>query len=421
MNRQIAPPIDLPHHLDFPSIHREETTNGFPIHIISGTTQDIFQLNWIFRAGRFFENERQVASLSAAVINKGTSKHTAYEIAEQIDFLGATLTIKANMYTAQLSLYCLNYQLPEVLPIVKEIMKDAFFAEKEMHKAIKKMKHKLAVNWKKNSFIAAQHFNQALFGKDTAFGYFTNSEDLDQIQRDNLIEHYQNHFVLKENCFAVATGNIGKKEIDLLRSFFSEFDMHKSEQSTLSFGNFTNEVQNIASENTLQAAIRIGMPSLAIDHEDYIDLQFVNTILGGYFGSRLMSNIREDKGYTYGIYSFINPIMDKSYFCIATEVGEQFKKPTLHEIEKEIKRLQEEAIGQEELAMVKNYLTGQLIKSVDGPLSTAQTLKNFLIFDQSIEMINKQLAHILKIDSNRIQDLANQYLKFDKMIKIVVG
>ncbi|MCB0541856.1 MAG: insulinase family protein, partial [Bacteroidetes bacterium] len=136
--------------------------------------------------------------------------------------------------------------------------------------------------------------------------------------------------------------------------------------------------------NALQTAVRVGKESLPIKHPDFENLQILNTILAGYFGSRLMSNIREEKGYTYGVYSFVNPIMDCSYFCISTEVGNQYKNQVLDEIEKEMNRLKEEPVSEIELSMVKNYMIGQLMKSVDGPLNLSSTLKNFLIFDLEI-------------------------------------
>jgi predicted Zn-dependent peptidase len=177
----------------------------------------------------------------------------------------------------------------------------------------------------------------------------------------------------------------------------------------------------VEAKNKLQTAIRVGMPTVNINHPDFDDLQILNTLLGGYFGSRLMTNIREEKGFTYGIYSFINPIMDTGYFCIATEVGEKYRNETLHEIEHEINRLKKELISDEELSMVKNYMIGQLMKSVDGPLNIISTLKNFLIFEMDLNEINKQLEAIHAIDAKRLQDLAKQYLNYEDMYKVVVG
>ncbi len=421
MNRQIAPKITLPKSLTFNQVNKEVLDNDFPIFVLNGTSQNIFQLNIIFRAGRFFESKRMLAGLTANMILKGTSTKSAYEIAESFDFYGAAVKFQANMYTAQLSLYCLTNELPALLPLLIEVMEEATFPEEELVKAKSKSKKKLAVQWEKNSFIATQNFNQAIFGIDHPFGYLSHAEILDEISRDDVVEHHKRHFQLNNDSFGLIAGKIGSKELALVNQYLGKLKvLDKGFNNAILSPNGVKDI-NIDAKNKLQAAIRVGMPTINIHHPDYEDLQVLNTILGGYFGSRLMSNIREDKGYTYGIYSFVNPIMDTGYFCIATEVGEKYKNQTLQEIENEINRLKEEPIGEVELSMVKNYIIGQLMKSVDGPLNMITTLKNFLIFDKKLEDVNEQLLAVHRINPKRLQDLANQYLNYQDMYKVVVG
>lgn len=421
MNRQVAPNIVLPKHLTFGNVHKETLDNDFPMYVLSGTAQNIFQLNIIFRAGRFFESKRMLAGLCANMILKGTAKKTAYEIAENFDFYGATVKFQANMYTAQLSLFCLTDELPQLLPLLIEVMEEASFPEEELKKAKSKTQKKLAVQWEKNNFIATQNFNHAIFGTEHPFGYLSHAERLDEIDQSDVLTHFQRHFQLNKDSFGLIAGKIGKKEISLVNQYLGKLKVLDKGFNNAKLSPIDKKIINISAKNKLQAAIRVGMPCVNMHHPDFEDLQILNTILGGYFGSRLMSNIREEKGYTYGIYSFINPIMDTSYFCIATEVGEKYKNNTLKEIENEINRLKGERIGEVELSMVKNYIIGQLMKSVDGPLNMITTLKNFLIFDKDLDEVNVQLKAIHNITPKRLQDLANQYLNYQDMYKVVVG
>ena len=421
MIRTQAPKIALPKQLSFANVDKDILDNGFPIYSISGASQNIFQLNIVFRAGRFFESKRMLAGLCASMILKGTETKSAYEIAETFDFYGAALKFSANMYTAQLSLYCLTNELPKLLPLLVEVLEGASFPKKELKKAKAKLKQKIAVQWEKNTFIATQHFNQAIFGINHPFGYFTQSNTIDDIEQEDLINHFQKHFQLNNDAFGLIAGNINATEKALINQYIGKLKVLEKGFNNAILTPINNKEIFIDAKNKLQAAIRVGMPMVNIHHPDFEDLQILNTILGGYFGSRLMSNIREEKGYTYGIYSFINPIMDTSYFCIATDVGAEYKNQTLHEIEVELNRLKDELIGDEELAMVKNYMIGQLMKSVDGPLSMASTLKNFLIFDLDLNEINKQLQAIHQIDAQRLRSLAQQYLNFEDMYKVVVG
>lgn len=421
MNRLTGPKIHLPEHLSIGHVHKEILPNGLPLYILDGTSQNIFQLNLLFQAGRFFESKKMLAGLCASTMMKGTSNKNAGEIAEEFDFYGATIKFQANMYTAQLSLFCLSDKLSVVLPLLMDILLNATFPLKELRKTQIKSKQKLAVQWEKNSYKATQHFNQALFGENHAFGYLSHAADIDSVGRKDVQNHYKNHFQLSSKSVALAAGKIGDKELKLLQDNLGQVALIQKESDLINFDTSTSGRIDVASKNTLQAAIRIGCPTINIHHADYDGMQILNTILGGYFGSRLMRNIREEKGYTYGIYSFVNPIMDSAYFCIATEVGELFKKDTLREIEFEIKRLKEERISEVELSMVKNYMIGQLMKSVDGPLSMIGTLKNFLIFDMDLSVINKQLKVIHEMESVRLQELANQYLDYNKMIKVIAG
>lgn len=421
MNRSIAPEISLPKHLSFGNENKEVLDNGFPMYILNGTSQDIFQLSIVFRAGRFFESKRMLAGLCANMILKGTTKKSAYEIAESFDFYGAAVNFKANMYTAELSMYCLTSALPQLLPLLVEVLEDANFPKEELKKAKAKTKQKLAVQWEKNSYIATQYFNEAIFGIDHPFGYHSHLNIIDDLEREDVVQHFKKHFQLNNDSFGIIAGKIGDKEIKLVNQYLGKLKVLDKGFNHAELQPKAEKNITIDAKNKLQIAIRVGMPTVNIIHPDFDDLQILNTLLGGYFGSRLMTNIREEKGFTYGIYSFINPIMDTGYFCIATEVGEKYRKETLHEIEIEINRLKNELISDAELSMVKNYMIGQLMKSVDGPLNMISTLKNFLIFEMDLNEINKQLEAIHAIDAKRLKHLANQYLNYDDMYKVVVG
>lgn len=421
MNRTIAPKVQLPHSLSLGHMHEETLSNGLKVYTLDGTSQNILQLNILMPGGRFFEKKRMLAGLCASTMLKGTNSKSAREIAETFDFYGATIKIQANMYSAQVSLFCLSDKFAELLPLLMDVLQNAQFPEKEIEKIKRKSKQKLAVQWEKNSYIATQYFNRAIFGAEHPFGYLSDAKDIDAINREDLLQHYMEGLHLNSKSIVLAAGNIGATIHKLISDSFSKLSLHSGDEHQANIQPQEPDFKEIASKNALQSAIRIGMPSINIYHKDFENLQILNTVLGGYFGSRLMSNIREEKGYTYGIYSFLNPIMDTGYFCIATEVGNQYKNATISEIEKEINRLKNEEIPAAELAMVKNYMIGQIMKSADGPLSMISTLKNFVIFGLDLDVLNKQLENIHAIDAKQLQELAQQYLNFDKMTKIVAG
>lgn len=147
----------------------------------------------------------------------------------------------------------------------------------------------------------------------------------------------------------------------------------------------------------------------------------LSNILGGYFGSRLMSNIREDKGYTYGIGSGVVSHLNNGYFFIATETGAEVTEKAIDEIYFEIKRMRNEIVPIEELQLVKNYLLGRFMRSFDGPFALADRLKGVLYYDIGYEYYERFVNTIKEITPEQLQDLANSYLAQEELTEVVVG
>lgn len=420
LNRNIAPEIYLPDVINFPIAEKEMLQNNLPVYIIKGSTEPIVRLLLFFEAGRYFEHKKEVAGLTAGMINKGTSTRNAFEIAETLEFYGASLQIQSNMYVASISLSCLKSQLPFILPVINDLLIDATFPENELTQLIERAKQKIKINLKKNEYIASQHFNKQLFGEKHPFGYLTTKEDIEKVTREDIEMHYKQHFGFNKFSFGIAAGEVGLQEMKLINHYLGHLQFVSDEkQSDTPFTSEPEKLLELPRAKSVQAALRIGNLSIGIHHADFVELNVLNTLLGGYFGSRLMSNIREEKGFTYGIYSFIVPLKDVSYLCISTEVGIEYKEQTLEEIDKEIARLKSEPVSEEELEMVKNYLIGQLMKSVDGPLKMANTLKNLVSFGQDQWQINHNLKTIKSVTPQRIQQLAQKYLNFEDMYKVI--
>jgi len=174
-------------------------------------------------------------------------------------------------------------------------------------------------------------------------------------------------------------------------------------------------------EEANQSAIRIGVPRFKMDHQDYLKMKVLNTILGGYFGSRLMANIREDKGYTYGIGSALIPFSEHGLFLIASEVGAQFEQDALKEIKFELNRLKEDLIPEEELALVKKYMLGNALRSFDGVFDLLERYKEIMNIDKGYAFFDEFIDVINNVSAEELKDLANKYLNIEEMLTVVVG
>jgi zinc protease len=156
-------------------------------------------------------------------------------------------------------------------------------------------------------------------------------------------------------------------------------------------------------------------------HADFAGMKVLNAILGGYFGSRLMNNLREDKGYTYGIGSSVVPLRKGGYFVISGEVGAGVTKEALSEIKFELNRLCAEQVGESELSLVRSYLTGEMLRAVDGPFAQADLYRELIEDGLEISHFEELIDTIRHINAQQLQDLAIRYLSPDDLFTLVVG
>jgi predicted Zn-dependent peptidase len=247
-------------------------------------------------------------------------------------------------------------------------------------------------------------------------------EDFDQINREMLVQFYQS-FYHSGNCRIIAAGRIDESVLNLLESHFGGNDWNQNVEQAHEFimNPSPQKFHHVEKANGSQSAIRVGKMWVSKSHPDYIPLSILVTILGGYFGSRLMANIREEKGYTYGIGSFVLSLKYASYLVISTEVGNEYVEPTLKEIDFEMKRLQNELVSENELETVKSYLLGEFLRDFDGPFALAGSFKSINDFDLDYSFYDNYLLTLRSITSEDLMKLALQYLNTDDFYKVVAG
>jgi len=388
-------------------------SNGIPVYIFNTGSQNIVSIEIMFDAGSFNQSKPLVASCTNALLMEGTSKYSSQQINEAVDFYGAFLQTDISKDVASIALYALNKQLHNVLPYLKEVLLNPTFPEHELQTHLSRIKQQFLVNLEKNSSIARREFLNVLYGDKHPYGRKAKVEFFDQIYREDLVQFWAKNYTSK-NCKIFLAGKITAEVFKSIDSSISLNNLTKP-SSAKKFKHF------IEKPNSVQSAIRIGKRTIGKSHHDFAKLQVVNTILGGYFGSRLMSNIREDKGYTYGIGSFISPQKHDSYFGISTEVGADMSQKAISEIYKEIEFLRTTLVSDLELNLVKSYLMGELLKSVDGPFSLAERWKGIILFDLDKSYFDSLTNTILNITPFEVRDIAEKYLGSNDLYEVVVG
>lgn len=427
LDRKISPAFGTVEKIEMIQAAEQRLRNNIPVYSVNAGTQELIKIEFLFSAGMFQQSIPLQAASVNTMLEEGTSKLNAAEIADKVDYYGAFLETGVSQDSASVVLYTLNKHLKSTLPVVEQIIKDSVFPQHELETYIRNRKQKFHVNNQKVGNIARKHFSELLFGAKHPYGINVKESDFDVIDRSHLLDFYT-HFYRANNCKVILAGKVDDDVLGLLDNHFGGNDWLEvskndgiASKKDVSIISSSQHEHLIVKEDALQSAIRIGKVLFNKTHPDFQALQILNTIFGGYFGSRLMSNIREDKGYTYGIGSGLVSLQNSGYFFISTEVGVEVCQNAIHEIYFEMNRLREELVQENELQLVKNYLLGKFLRSVDGPFAMAERFKGLMEYDLGYDYFDKYIATIKNISASQLRDLANNYFDKNSMIELVVG
>ena len=423
-DRKVSPPIKdaIDYHISLKKPEIFKLDNGVTIYNIHAGTERVVQLEWVFKAGNWYEKKNNVAAAANFLLKNGTTKHNAYEINEFVDFYGAYLNRTCYNETASITLHCLSHHLEQLLPMVREILTDAVLPDQELQIFKQNMKQKLSVNLRKCDFVAGRKIDALLFGEKHPYGIYSELADYDALNRDELLEHYH-HYYRNGHCIVFSAGILPDDYAELMNQYFGDLPLNTRMLEEIEHDIVKDPQQkwNILNDpDGVQAAIRIARPFPTRKHPDFPKVQVLNAVFGGFFGSRLMTNIREDKGYTYGIYSFLVNHIHAGAWMISTEAGRDVAAATVNEVYHEMQQLREKPVEDEELLLVKNYLVGTLLGDLDGPFQIIGRWKNLILNDLDERFFYHSVDTIKTIGSKELQELANQYLQPDQFHELVV-
>lgn len=424
LDRSIAPHIHDAVDFDFklPAINTKKLSNGLPLYWLNAGVQDVVQIDWVLQAGLWYEPKPSVAHAVAALLKSGTSKQTAAEINEALEFCGAQLKVSASNDYATVTLYSLTRHLPTLLPIVYELLTDATFPEHELEIHKRNSIQRLMVNLRQCEFVANQQIDALMFGEHHPYGRYTKQQNLELLNRADIISFYNANYSLAHAKMFMA-GNIGVAEVNLINQIFGQVSYNNNPivRPTYDIAASAERRHRINNdENGVQGAIRIGRLFPNRHHPDYTPMVVLNTLLGGYFGSRLMANIREEKGYTYGIYSALTPEIGGGSLVIQTETGRAVTEDAIVEVYKEMELLCNEPADEEEVLLVKNYLLGGLLGDLDGPFSILQRWRSLILNGFTEEQFYRNINIYKNITAEELQALAQKYLRASDFHEIVV-
>lgn len=424
IDRKIAPSIKdaIDYKLELKPYEFYTLDNGVPVYSVNAGAQDVIQLEMVFYAGNSFENQKGIAAATNFLLKNGTSKRNAFELNEAFEYYGAYCNRACYNETAVVSLHTLSKHIPKLLPVLQEMLSDAVFPQEELDTYKQNSKQRLKVNLQKAEFVAGRLIDSYLYGENHPYGTYTNLPDIDLVTTDAIKEFYKKYY-LNGNCILFVSGKIPAEMKQWLNNSFGKLSISKpsgilpvKEQQPVTQKKFRIENDPAA----VQGAIRIATNFPNRHHPDFKKVMILNNVFGGFFGSRLMSNIREDKGYTYGIHSYIQNHIQPSAWLISTEAGKDVCEATIEEVYKEMKILREEKIGEEELLLVRNYMIGSILGELDGPFQIMAKWKNIILNNLDEHYFYDSVHTIKTVSAGELKELANKYLQPENFYELVV-
>lgn len=422
VDRTHGPKIRKINSLQIPPVSREVLANGIELIEVNMGTQNLLQLEVIFRGGRINERQKGASRAVARILKEGTASYTGAEIAEMIDFYGANISSGASLDYSYIKIFTLTKYFHDLLPILLEVIYQPVFPNEELQKYKENNIQKLKVEMAKSELVAYKTITERLYGPDHPYGYNSSDKIYQDLTTESLIEYYRETYGT-DNCIVIMSGKVTDDIRVAVRTAFEQqirkdVPIHYTQVLPVLAPSYR---EHIGAEDDLQTAIKIGRHLFDRDHPDFNDMFILNTILGGYFGSRLMSSLREEKGYTYNIYSSIDMMIYSGYFNISTEVGNAYVEKTIEGIYEEMQLLVDEPVEEEELDMVRNYLSGNFLNMIDGPFKVAGMSKVIALNGLDFEFYQSLMERIHKVTSEELQLLAQKYFRKEDMIEIIVG
>ena len=413
------PPLTIPSAVEIEAAEKRVLPNGMALYTLPANDFEVLRVTFVFRAGPSAQRVPFSASTTANLLAEGTRRFTARELAEQLDYYGSWYDVNLDRDYAYISFATLSKFYRETLEAAAEILLHPVFPEEELRTYCAKRKQRLLIDRHKVDVRAREAFARALFGERHPYGISYDGALYDTLPGADVETFYRTHYTA-ENCFVVCSGRITDDERQAVAAIAEQIPHGAKARPEFPAPQTTHEVK-VAHAGAVQSSIRIGRLLFGREHPDFVGMQVVAAALGGYFGSRLMQNLRERHGYTYGVMAAMVNFDRAGYLAIATQVGTEATQAALSEIYAEIERLRTEPMDEEELTLVKNIMAGEMMRILDGPFGIADvTIENILCgTDNSV--IDENLRRIRTMTPADVQRLAQKYLAREDLVTVVAG
>jgi predicted Zn-dependent peptidase len=424
MDRKIQPEVKSLNGLAAMCPVRISLTNGVPVFVLNAAEQEVVRLDLVFRGGRWSQTRKLQTLFTNRMLREGTGRYTSQQIAEALDYYGAWLELSTSADHEYITLYTLNRHFDRTADIVESMVKEPTFAEREFGIVLDINRSQWLVNMQKMDFLSRRELMKTMYGPVHPCGAMAEEEDYNTLTTADLRRFHAAHYN-SESCAIFVSGNVTAAVLERIEQCFgSERFGTKPADSPATDRPIQTSAEHyklIERPSAQQNSLKMGCFTIGRHHADYLKMRVLLELFGGYFGCRLMTNIREDKGYTYGISASVTHQPDSSVLMIDTETDSRYVARVINEINHEIGRLHTEPVSAAELATVQNYMAGEMYRSYDSPFSLADLWSFVYTSGLPEDFLERSVAAIYQTTPADIMDLAQRYLKPEEMYTVVAG
>jgi predicted Zn-dependent peptidase len=421
--QETPPPGGQPKDFELSAKKKVKLTNGLQTTMVQYGDLPKVTINLTVNTGSIHEatNETGLASLTGDMIKQGSKTMDFKTLSKKVAAMGGTVNVGVGKEEISVSGSVLSEFAPDFIAAIADLIINPALPANELQRLKDNAKRNLAVDMTVPQSIAEDKFRKALF-KDHPYGrYFSTAETIDGFTLEKVKDFYNKNFGAKRSGLYI----VGKFDDGTVNAAINKaFGKWKPGPAI-----FTPPVQPVIKRDTLiinrkdapQTTVIIGLPAILPKEKDYVGLLVTDALLGGAFGSRITTNIREDKGYTYSPYSSVLNRRGASVWTESADVTSEHTLAAIQEIEKEIKRLQDEPPSADELKGIQNYLAGIFVlqnSSPGGIINQLQFLDKHGLPDTYLTSFVK---NVNSITPQQVSDITKKYLDYKKMMIVMVG
>ncbi len=411
LDRTIPPATGVFPPLLLPKPDQYTLANGIEVIACNRGNEEVCRIDLVWEGGSYVESKPGAASLALLMLREGAGGKDSNEISEMLDAHGAWLQTATSHHYLYITLYTLNRHLDICVQLLADVVHRPDFPEREFSRLKERRIQQRRVQLEKVDVLAAETFSKQLFGESHPYGCSPLPQQIGEVTRDDVCAYYR-QTIRREGCRIFISGKITPRLLENLESHFGGMWGTATDCTNampLTIQPSPNRMKIVHKEGALQSGIRMGFPTINRSHPDFFALKVLTTILGGYFGSRLMTNIREEKGYTYGIGAGIGALRQGAYLAISTQTGTEFTQPLIDEVYNEVERLRNELISPDELEIVRNYQRGEMARILDSAFSIIDYLQSLWLNGLTPDYYARQDEVVRNITPEQILDVARRY------------